>query len=127
MSRWDFMNEPWPLWISRTFEEAQPEDTKGVARQNGILRDLFDEMEAEQERIDLLEAAVEAAHHARERARRNGKGRSRASQQRRAAHARMAEWCEPCRATRAAPPPPAGWGGATFTGTWTTGNTSGSF
>ena len=29
-------------------------------------------------------------------------------------------------ATRAAPPPPAGWGGSTFTNAWTTGASSGS-
>ena len=102
---WSFLDGPLPA-LTRSVMDAgaqrQPgHDPKIKARQNAILIDLFAEAEAEQARMDALEAAVTAAHHARERARRNGKGRSRAAQRRRAEHARLAEWCEPCRAMRA--------------------------
>jgi hypothetical protein len=101
--RWGFLDEPLPALTRALMDEQRKERERGAAppavhaRQNGILVDLFDAMEQEQARINLLEASCAAAHAARDRARRNGKGRSRASQQRRAEHARLAEWCDLCR------------------------------
>lgn len=79
------------------FLQARDMADKAVrARQNVVLIDIFDLLEQEQARQDRLERALAEGHAARERARRRGKGRSRAAQQRRAAHARLADECPTC-------------------------------
>jgi hypothetical protein len=95
---WDFLRQPL-LSVTRAILDAErgPElDPRVKARQNGILVDLFAAMDEEQARQDRLERALKAGHAARDRARRNGKGRSRAAQRRRAAHARLADECPTC-------------------------------